>query len=60
MERMNPKGRFRRRNAVEVTNYLIDLRNNPNFKIDADGSGIAGLRDEASMPCFLVPGMPMQ
>ena len=29
-------------NAVEVTNYLIDLRNNPNFKIDADGSGIAG------------------
>lgn len=32
-------------NAVEVTNYLIDLRNNPNFKIDADGSGIAGLRD---------------
>ena len=32
-------------NAVEVTNYLIDLRNNLNFKIDADGSGIAGLRD---------------
>lgn len=32
-------------NTVEVTNYLIDLRNNPNFKIDADGSGIAGLRD---------------
>ncbi|MCB5473068.1 sugar-binding protein, partial [Erysipelatoclostridium ramosum] len=29
---------------MEVTNYLIDLRNNPNFKIDADGSGIAGLR----------------
>lgn len=32
-------------NAVEVTNYLIDLNQNPNFKIDADGSGIAGLRD---------------
>ena len=32
-------------NAVEVTNYLIDLLNNPNFVVDADGSGIAGLRD---------------
>ena len=32
-------------NAVEVTNYLIDLYNNPNFVVDADGSGIAGLRD---------------
>lgn len=31
--------------AVEVTDYLIDLLENPNFKIDADGSGIAGLRD---------------
>lgn len=31
--------------AVDVTNYLIDLKNNPNFRIDADGSGIAGLRD---------------
>lgn len=31
--------------AVEVTNYLIDLLANPNFVIDADGSGIAGLRD---------------
>ena len=31
--------------AAEVTNYLIDLAENPNFKIDADGSGIAGLRD---------------
>lgn len=31
--------------AVEVTNYLIDLLSNPNFVIDADGSGIAGLRD---------------
>lgn len=31
--------------AVEVTNYLIDLINNPNFVVDADGSGMAGLRD---------------
>lgn len=31
--------------AVEVTNYLIDLLSNPNFVIDADGSGTAGLRD---------------
>ena len=46
-------------NAVEVTNYLIDLRNNPNFKMQT----VPGLQDcvtEASMPCFLVPGMPMQ
>ena len=32
-------------NAVEVTNYLIDLAQNPNFKINDLGSGIAGLRD---------------
>lgn len=32
-------------NAVEVTDYLIDLINNPNFTVDADGSGIAGIRD---------------
>ena len=31
--------------AVEVTKYLIMLVQNPNFKIDADGSGLAGLRD---------------
>lgn len=31
--------------AAQVTDYLIDLAANPNFKIDADGSGIAGLRD---------------
>ncbi|HIS32973.1 MAG TPA: extracellular solute-binding protein [Candidatus Limivivens intestinipullorum] len=31
--------------AVEVTKYLILLVQNPNFKIDADGSGLAGLRD---------------
>lgn len=32
-------------NAVEVTRYLIELMENPNFKVDADGSGMAGLRD---------------
>lgn len=31
--------------AVAVTDYLIDLVANPNFEIDADGSGLAGLRD---------------
>lgn len=31
--------------AAEVTDYLIDLAANPNFEIDADGSGLAGLRD---------------
>lgn len=36
---------FSGQKAVDVTNYLIYLANNPNFKIDADGSGIAGLRD---------------
>ena len=32
-------------NAVEVTEYLVDLAANPNFKIDQNGSGLAGLRD---------------
>lgn len=32
-------------NAVEVTEYLVDLASNSNFKIDQDGSGLAGLRD---------------
>ena len=32
-------------NAVEVTEYLVDLVANPDFKIDQDGSGLAGLRD---------------
>ena len=32
-------------NAVEVTEYLVDQVANPNFKIDQDGSGLAGLRD---------------
>lgn len=31
--------------AEEVTDYLIDLLANPNFVVDADGSGIAGMRD---------------
>ncbi|MDO4326499.1 MAG: extracellular solute-binding protein [bacterium] len=31
--------------AEVVTDYLIDLMNHPNFVVDADGSGIAGLRD---------------
>ena len=41
-----PKGvDFGGQKAVDVTNYLIDLEANPNFKIDQDGSGLAGLRD---------------
>lgn len=32
-------------NAVAVTNYLVDLVANPNFINDADGAGMAGLRD---------------
>lgn len=32
-------------NAAEVTDYLIDLIANPHFVVDADGSGMAGLRD---------------
>ena len=31
--------------AVAVTDYLVDLVANPNFVNDADGKGIAGLRD---------------
>ena len=36
---------FSGQKAVDVTNYVIDLADNPNFKIDADGSALAGLRD---------------
>ena len=36
---------FSGQKAEDVTNYLIDLVDNPNFKIDQDGSGLAGLRD---------------
>ena len=38
--------------AVEVTRYLVELAENPNFKIDADGSGIAGLRDGSIQAIF--------
>lgn len=31
--------------AENVTDYLIELMDHPNFEVDADGSGIAGLRD---------------
>lgn len=43
---------FSGQKAVDVTNYLIDLADNPNFKIDADGSGIAGLRDGSIKAMF--------
>ena len=32
-------------NAVEVTNYLVDLVKNPNFVHDVNGAGMAGLKD---------------
>nr|WP_298057205.1 extracellular solute-binding protein [uncultured Lachnoanaerobaculum sp.] len=38
--------------AVDVTNYIIDLAANPNFKIDADGSALAGLRDGSVSAMF--------
>lgn len=38
--------------AVEVTKYLVELVKHPNFKIDADGSGIAGLRDGSISALF--------
>ena len=31
--------------GAQVTQYLVQLNQNPNFRIDADGSGLAGLRD---------------
>src|SRR5699024_4748994 len=39
-------------NAVEVTEYLLDLVQNPNFRIDPDGSGIAGRRDGSISALF--------
>lgn len=36
---------FSGQKAVDVTKYLVNLTENPNFKIDADGSGLVGLRD---------------
>ena len=41
--------------AVSVTEYLVDLAANPNFKIDADGSGLAGLRDGSISAIFSGP-----
>lgn len=38
--------------AVDVTKYLVELTENPNFKIDADGSGLAGLRDGSISAMF--------
>lgn len=38
--------------AEEVTDYLIDLMENPNFVVDADGSGMAGLRDGSISAIF--------
>ena len=38
--------------AVDATNYVIDLAANPNFKIDADGSALAGLRDGSVSAMF--------
>lgn len=32
-------------NAAAVTDYLVDLIANPHFVVDADGAGMAGLRD---------------
>lgn len=39
-------------NAVEVTDYLVDLVANPNFRNDADGSGLSGLRDGSISAIF--------
>ncbi|MDE7218040.1 MAG: extracellular solute-binding protein [Oscillospiraceae bacterium] len=39
-------------NAVEVTDFLVDLIGNPNFVVDADGSGMAGLRDGSISAIF--------
>ncbi len=39
-------------NAVEVTEYLIGLAQHPNFRIDADGSGMAGLHDGSIKAIF--------
>lgn len=38
--------------AVAVTDYLVDLVANPNFVNDADGKGIAGLRDGSVSAMF--------
>lgn len=38
--------------GVAVTNYLVDLLANPNFAVDVDGSGIAGIRDGSIKAMF--------
>lgn len=38
--------------AAAVTDYLVDLRNNENFLVDVDGSGIAGIRDGSVAAMF--------
>ena len=38
--------------GAEVTDFLIDLIANPNFVVDADGSGMAGLRDGSISAIF--------
>lgn len=43
---------FSGKKTVSVTDYLVDLAANPNFKIDADGSGLAGLRDGSISAIF--------
>ena len=39
-------------NAVAVTEYLVDVVNNANFRNDADGAGMAGLRDGSIAAMF--------
>jgi len=43
---------FGGKNAIEVTDYLIDLIANPNFVVDDLGSGMAGLRDGSISAIF--------
>ena len=38
--------------GTQVTDYLVDLAANPNFVNDADGAGIAGLRDGSIKAMF--------
>lgn len=43
---------FQGEKAEQVTDYLIDLLANPNFVVDADGSGMAGMRDGSISAMF--------
>lgn len=38
--------------AVEVTDYLVDLVNNPNFVFDGAGEGLAGMADGSVVAIF--------